>query len=384
MKILFYLHRYPAIGGIENVTTFLANAFVGLGYEIRIFSHFGVADRPHNLDGAIGVVRLDQGGGLRQEIESWEPDLIIYQDSYAPIEKMLFYPGMSVPVIVCEHNSPFFCYTEPHVSGNRIRDLIERVAFPVVKQLKYLRDRGRRRCLYDKCWRYVLLSDRFFGEFRAVTRISDARKLRAIPNAVLTADCAVAKKRNEVLFVGAVNRRKGCDRLIEIWRQISTKFTDWELTIVGGGPLKDVLENEVNEEGIKRVNFEGWQADSDSYFARAKIFCFPSRREGWGLVLLEAQRKGCVPVAFDSYASVRDIIQDGQNGFLVPPFDEPAMIRAIETLMGNQSRLENFSLAGRRQANNYSPDNIISRWQGVLAELGDLSTHEKVLMRGTL
>lgn len=367
-KILVYLHRYPAIGGIENVTTFLANAFVGLGHEIRIFSHFGMMDQSKGLSDAVDVVRLDKGGELRQVVSSWKPDLIIYQDSYAPIEKMLFYHGMSVPVVVCEHSSPFFCYTEPHVSGKRVRDLIERYAFPVVKQLKYLRDRVRRRYLYEKCWRYVLLSDRFFGEFRAVTRFAETAKLRAIPNAAPAVTHEVANKRNEVLFVGSVNRLKGCDHLVGIWGQIAPEFPDWELTIVGDGEMKDELEDRANRIGIPRINFEGWQADPSAYFARAKIFCFPSKREGWGLVLVEAQSHGCVPVAFESYSSIRDIITHGKNGLLVPTGDEAAMICALKRLIGDEKKLCNMSHAGKESALRYSVEKIICLWRELLGE----------------
>ena len=362
-RILFYLHRYPAIGGIENVTTFLANAFVGLGHEIRIFSHFGVMDRPQGLNEAVDIVRLDQGGKLRQEIESWKPDLIIYQDSYAPIEKMLFYPGMSVPVIVCEHSSPFFCYNEPHISGNRIRDLIERFAFPFVKQLKYLRDRVRRCYLYEKCWRYVLLSDRFFGEFRAVARMVETSKLRAIPNAAPVVAQEVSKKRNEVLFVGAVSRGKGCDRLVEIWSRIAPEFPDWELTIVGGGELKDELEDRAKRIGIPRINFEGWQADPSAYFARAKILCFPSRREGWPLVIAEAQAYACVPVAFESFSSIRDVITHEKNGLLISAFDEDAMVSELKALMRDNKRLDDLAEAALESIKRYLPREIVGAWQ---------------------
>lgn len=371
MRILFYLHRYPAIGGIENVTTFLANAFAGLGHEIRIFSHFGVTDCAEGLNDAIGVARLDRGRVLRREIGTWKPDLVVYQDSYAPIEKMLFYPGMNVPVIVCEHNAPFFCYAEPNISGKWIRDFVERLAFPVVRQLKYLRDRARRRYLYSRCWRYVLLSDRYFGEFRAVARIGDSRKLRAVPNAVSASNRGETHKQNEILFVGAVGRRKGCDRLIEIWRQLAPKYQDWSLTVVGGGPLKDILEQEVKNKGIPRVSFEGWQADPGPYFDRAKIFCLPSKREGWPLVLCEAQSRGCVPIAYESYSAVRDIIDSGKNGVLVPAFDEHGLMHALEELMAAQDAWAKMSEAGRESATRNSPVIVLEHWRHLLGELRD-------------
>ena len=99
--------------------------------------------------------------------------------------------------------------------------------------------------------------------------------------------------------------------LLEAWAHIAHDEKDWRLTIVGDGHLREELETMARNLNLPRVEFAGYQSDPSPYFARAKILAFPSRREGWGLVLVEAMANGCVPVAFDSYGSVHDIIEDG-------------------------------------------------------------------------
>lgn len=62
---------------------------------------------------------------------------------------------------------------------------------------------------------------------------------------------------------------------------------------------------------MERVVFTGWQ-DPESFYRDASILCLTSDFEGWGMVLTEAMTFGAVPVAFNSYAAITDIIDDGK------------------------------------------------------------------------
>lgn len=379
MKILFYLHRYPAIGGIEGVTTFLANSFANLQYDVRIVSHFGIESQENGLVSGkeISIKHLPSPRChcrknrhfLQSEIRAFRPDVIIFQDSYAPIESNLFPVRADVPVIVCEHNSPYAYYDEPNEQGNFLRGAIERWGFPFIKRLKYLRDRKRRYYLYNQCWKYVLLSNRFFGEFRAVARIGDSRKLTAIPNAAPEAITVDFKdKVNEVLFVGAVTRRKGCDILLKVWQRVCHDHPNWKLTIVGDGHLRGVLEEEAKTETIPRVHFEGTRVNPVSYFRRAKIFAFPSRREGWGLVIAEALACGCVPIVFDSFSSVRDNVEDGVNGLLIQPLDVDEFASKLSMLMEDDELLQRMARAKLQSRSMCSQSEVMSQWMQLLLE----------------
>ena len=363
------------------MTTFLANAFAARGYAIEILSHCYVKGQECfcRLNRGVVVGQLPETKlfsirnrcFLQRKIADFMPDLIVYQDSYAPIEKNLFPVDKDIPVIVCEHNSPFVCYSEPNVFCGRFRSLVERVAFPVVRQLKYIRDRLRRRYLYDNCWRYVLLSERFFGEFRAVSRIDDSRKLRAIPNPApeLNDNEDAYEKRNDIVFTGTVHKRKGCDMLIEAWKSLSEKYKDWRLVIVGDGPYCATLKDRVVRNHISRVEFAGYQIDSSQWLKVAKIFAFPSRREGWGLVIAEAMVYGAVPVVMDSFSSVRDLILNNVNGIIVPAFDVAMFTQEIGRLIEDDALRLEMADAGRSAIGKYSGENVVDRWKDLFDEL---------------
>ena len=89
---------------------------------------------------------------------------------------------------------------------------------------------------------------------------------------------------------------------------------DWRFEMIGDGPERQKCEAYIKANGFDFVEMRGYEANPQPFFARAKIFLFPSAREGFGNVLFEAQANGCVPVAFSSYSSVFDIVEHGKNG----------------------------------------------------------------------
>ena len=126
-------------------------------------------------------------------------------------------------------------------------------------------------------------------------------------------------KKKQILYVGRIEwRQKRVGRLIDIWKRIYKKFPDWELVIVGDGPIRQDIGTESLKDGSGLFSPVG--KTLRPFYRDASILCLTSDFEGWGMVLTEAMTFGAVPVAFNSYAAITDIIDDGKNGLLVPPF----------------------------------------------------------------
>ena len=58
-----------------------------------------------------------------------------------------------------------------------------------------------------------------------------------------------------------------------------------------------------------------------------------SNFEGWPLTLIEAMQFGCIPIAFDSFESLNDIITDGFNGYTIPSFNIKAMANKVQEII---------------------------------------------------
>ena len=78
---------------------------------------------------------------------------------------------------------------------------------------------------------------------------------------------------------------------------------------------------------------------------------------------------GCVPVAFDSYSAVHDIIDSGKNGVIVPEGDIDGYARALQALMNNPEELQRLSDNARKDCMRYSRENIAKQWKTLLENL---------------
>lgn len=96
------------------------------------------------------------------------------------------------------------------------------------------------------------------------------------------------------------------------------------------------------------------------YYKESSIFCLTSNHEGWGLVLTEAMQFGCVPIAFDSFESIHEIIEDGKNGFLVKPFDMDKYADKVLRLADNFK--VDYVMNVMNSMERLMPENVVKLW----------------------
>lgn len=172
-----------------------------------------------------------------------------------------------------------------------------------------------------------------------------------------------AEKRKELLFCGRIDfSQKRVDLMLEIWRRLFEAFPDWSLTIVGGGVALDSAKRMAEKMNLDRVSFEGFQ-NPRPYYERAAVFCMTSAYEGFPMALFEATSFSSVPVAFNSYAAAADIIDDGENGILVPPMDCEKYANALAALMRDSARREHMAQAAAEKSRQFSADEIANKWE---------------------
>jgi len=132
-----------------------------------------------------------------------------------------------------------------------------------------------------------------------------------------------------VLFAGRLSPEKGIEEFLAASDGLPR-------VVVGGGPV-DVPD------GVGPV------ADVGPYYERAAVVVVPSRREGYGMVAREAMAHGRAVVASD-VGGLRDAIDDGVDGVLVPPRDVGALRAALERLLGDPELRARLGAAARAKA----------------------------------
>ena len=142
------------------------------------------------------------------------------------------------------------------------------------------------------------------------------KNIIVIPNPIKVIPKIKTEKKNIILNVGRLVPEKDQANLIRIFYEIDQK--NWELHIIGDGPLKNKLAKQIREYGINdKVKLLGSQKDLSSFFSQSKIFAFSSISEGYPNALCEAMAFPLPSISFDCDAGPGDIIKNEINGFLV-------------------------------------------------------------------
>jgi glycosyltransferase involved in cell wall biosynthesis len=150
-------------------------------------------------------------------------------------------------------------------------------------------------------------------------------------------------------FVGRLNQSKGIPELYEAFLLLLPRFPSLRLLLVGDydGTDSDAVTGEVRAriDADARVVRTGWMCDPAPYYHAMDVFGFPTHREGFGLVSIEAQASE-VPVVATTATGVRDSVLDGISGFLTPVGDVKALAQAMERLLRDAELRSRMGAAG--------------------------------------
>lgn len=162
-----------------------------------------------------------------------------------------------------------------------------------------------------------------------------------------------------VVTVGRLTENKAHSDLIEAVASLREEFPRLRTLIVGEGRTRLVLEALVRERDLGGVvSLTGERHDVLDILAIADVFVFPSRVEGFGLALLEAMAAGCPVVATD-IDGVRELVEDGVSGLLVPPGQPRRLAAAIGELAHTSALRRRLATGARSRAAVFSRERML-------------------------
>ncbi|HSY74138.1 MAG TPA: glycosyltransferase family 4 protein [Dongiaceae bacterium] len=179
-----------------------------------------------------------------------------------------------------------------------------------------------------------------------------------------------------ILCAGTIGARKDQPLLAEAFARVAKKIPGWQLVFIGRGndddSLRQIHQIVAREKLEDHVRLLGARSDDElrDWLRQSAIFAMPSVYEGLGLALQEAQFYGCACVA-TRCGGPADLIEDGENGFLVPVGQPAPLADALEKLMGDEKLRERF---GRRAAQSVlekgmTTDKMVGQHEKLYAEI---------------
>jgi glycosyltransferase involved in cell wall biosynthesis len=147
--------------------------------------------------------------------------------------------------------------------------------------------------------------------------------------------------------IGRLIEQKGLDIFIEAAALIAEQRSDVEFRIVGEGPLREMLEQQIAARGLTdRIHLLGHRSDAPELLKQFSVFVSSSRWEGLPYALLEALAARR-PVIATQVLGSEELIQAGATGWLVPPADPAALSEAIGQLLNDRGLAHRLAEAGR-------------------------------------
>lgn len=176
-------------------------------------------------------------------------------------------------------------------------------------------------------------------------------------------------KNKEIISVGSFTPAKGMDLLVEAFGRIAPRYPDWKLSLYGSGQDYELLKELISKYHIEeQVALHKPVLNIGEKMVESSIYAFPSRSDGFGLVLTEAMECGLPCVAFDCECGPREILTK-DTGILVSPQNIDEFGRALARLMDSEELRQQMGHVATKEVTRFYVENIMPRWINLFSKL---------------
>lgn len=355
-RIAFFIGNMENSGGTERVLSVIANGLSKRGYPVLIMSLKGKGSVFFPVSDAIKIYWLEKEApkaGILKRIQS----LVVFLNQ----ENIDFL--IDVDIILCFYS--FFL--------KKLRAKIHWISWEHFnfyyhfRRNRFLRSIARRMVgRYSEC--LIVLSEEDKGYYKE--KLNLRCKIIRIYNPNPYEDKGSERMREPIIFAaGRLTKVKGFDLLIKSWKLLEDKYPKWKVLVAGEGRDRKKLEKEIEAAGIKHFFLVGNTDQIEQYYKRAEIFALPSRDEGFGMVLLEAMAFSLPAVGYSCKAGPKEIIEEGENGFLVAPGEIETFARKMEILMQDEHKRREMGEKARESTKRFGREQILDQWEQILQEM---------------
>lgn len=370
MKIIVLVQSFPPkwLAGTELATFNIAKHLAARGHEVHVLTSFDKGLPKESKDQGFWVHRSPFPNirvlgivifwlQLLVTIKKINPDITHVQGIGMGIPAFLSKTFWRIPYIVWGQGSDVYL---PWRFKKPISKIVLSTAGAVIALTINMQQE-----MLKTCKRQIMIIPNGIDldKFNGLNR-ENARSEMRIPNDDII-----------VTFVGTLRPVKGVKYLIQAMDLIHKKNADIKLMLVGDGPDRQELERMTEELELKDVVVFVGKVPNEKipmYMTASDIFILPSLSEGFPIVNLEAMASG-LPVIVTKVGGLPEIVNEGENGFLVEPKNPEQLADKILMLMEDNNLRYKISENNKKKAKDFSWENVIDQLGGVFIEISDKS-----------
>lgn len=389
--VMFYTRFRPVNekGGTEHTTVVLAKE-LRERYGMEVIAAYR-NDFEGTCDGFDAVRKLPKGGKAAVEaatkiVKEHHVEAIVVQGFFR--EMRLFYAvkkRTGCRLIFAYHFQPGWERLDKneilkkiasHHGLGKLKYRLKLMLFPLFHLLTAIKFRKRYYHAFRRADKVVVLSRSYERLFLNMAFAHDASKVCSIPNMLpypqeVSSHVSVEGKEKIALMVSRLDERQKRVRLaLELWKEAVAGdpcLADWRLYVVGDGdtPVVDQYREWAERHGVPRVTFTG-RTNPMPYYQKASVFIMTSLFEGLPLTILESRQCEVVPIAFDTFGAIADLIHDGKDGFVVREGDHGRYVSCLKSLMNDGDLRRKMIEEGMASLAPFRHDRVAGQWYQIL------------------
>jgi len=319
---------------------------------------------------------------IKTILKNTDYDGLIVQNFFPLISPSVFYAANQchVPVIQVIHNYRLACLNATFLRDGRVCEacLGKKVPWKGIFHGCYRKSRAGSLAVAlmlvihrilgtwnQKVNQYLALSD--FGREKLIANGIPPEKIAVRPNTLSLEIQPGDGSGNFALFVGRLSPEKGIETLMAAWEGMEDSY---RLILIGDGELREDVEERSRKSG--NIEICGFQPNSVTieWMRRAKFLVLPSIwYEGMPRAVIEAFAAG-TPVIASEIGAMKDMIQNGINGFLFEPGNAKRLTELAKALFQNEDLRRKMRIGARNSFNEkYSPECVYQKTENILEKL---------------
>lgn len=392
MKILIAsdLH-YPTLNGVATFGHTLAIGLARRGHEVLVIAPSQIGKKYKEIDENHVVVRTASvpfvpyqnfrisptpGREVKKAILDFDPDVIHIQ--------MLMWIGQAAMKYGNKFGIPIV--TTNHAMPENLMDNIKLLA-PIARPINYmLRQYGMR--FHSKADYITMptqsaidmfnLTDKITVPIEAVSNGIDLVRFQpGKPGAAIYKRFKLPQNKPIITYVGRIDGEKHLSVLIQAFAIVRKKH-DAHLLIIGSGQEELHLKQLAHELGVyKNITFTGRVSEEDKVVLHqiGTVFAMPSPAELQSIATLEAMASGQPVVAVDAGA-LKELCQDGRNGYLCSKDDAKQFANGISKILDNPKERDRMSKESLAIARTHDLESTLDRFEAIYRDLANIKTKD--------